>query len=89
MLAKFLVLNKANKMYARYNHEWHGFHVQLIIHERVQLAGNSLFCLHGNHSFPVSIAVYPTSILLLSREEEWMNLCVLANPLSGGRHTTF
>lgn len=81
MLAKFLVLNKANKMHARYSHEWHGFHVQLIIHDRAQLAGNSLFfCLHGNHSFPVSFAVYSTSILLLSRGEEWMNLC------TGGTH---
>lgn len=63
-----------------------GFTYSLLFMIEHSLQATPFFCLHGNHSFPVSIAVYSTSILLLSRGEEWMNLCMLANRFTGGTH---
>lgn len=42
-----------------------------------ELWGNSLFCLHGNGSFPGSIAVHRAIILLPPREEKINLMCVL------------
>lgn len=54
-----------------------GFTYSLLFMIEHSLQATPFFCLHG---IPVSFAVYSTSILLLSRGEEWMNLC------TGGIH---
>lgn len=63
---------RLNPYFHTFFYEWHRGSCLCI-----QLWGNSLFCLHGDGSFPGSIAVHRAIILLPPREEKMNLMCAL------------